>query len=38
MRRKRLSRRKSRSNFRRTASRIKAKNLRKYAVRGGHEL
>lgn len=38
MRRFRISRRKSRSNFRRSASRIKAKNLRKFASRGGYQL
>lgn len=38
MRRLRLTRRKSRSNFRRTASKIKAKNLRKFASRGGYQL
>lgn len=38
MRRIRLTRKRSRSNFRRTASKIKAKNLRKYASRGGFQL
>lgn len=38
MRRKRLSKRASRSNFRRTAVKIKRRNLRKKIQRGGYAL